>query len=44
MLEPGAKIPAFNLPDQSGRERKFKELAGARGLVFFAYPKDNTSG
>ena len=44
MLEPGAKLPAFSLPDQSGEEKKFKALAGPKGLVLFAYPKDNTSG
>ena len=44
MLEPGATIPAFSLPDQSGGEKNFKGLAGSKGLVLFAYPKDNTSG
>lgn len=37
-------IPAFELPDQSGRTRTFADLKGPQGLVLFAYAKDNTSG
>ena len=31
--EVGEKIPAFRLPDSSGRERTFADLTGLRGLV-----------
>jgi thioredoxin-dependent peroxiredoxin len=44
MLEEGDMIPKFSLPDQSGAERTFSDLAGPKGLVIYAYPKDNTSG
>ncbi|MBU2551358.1 MAG: peroxiredoxin [Proteobacteria bacterium] len=44
MLEPGDKIPAFDLPDQSGQARKLKDLVGKKGLVLYIYPRDNTSG
>ena len=44
MLSPGDQLPKFNLPDQSGREKKFTDLAGPKGLVLFVYSKDNTSG
>ena len=44
MLEPGAKMPAFELVDQSGKIKAWKDIAGPKGLVLFAYPKDNTSG
>lgn len=29
----GAKIPAFQLPDQSGTPRSLKDLSGPKGLV-----------
>lgn len=31
--EPGASIPAFELPDQTARLRNFENLRGPRGLV-----------
>lgn len=44
MFEQGNKIPAFSLADQSGDPRTFKDLCGGKGLILYAYPKDNTSG
>lgn len=44
MLKEGAKIPEFKLPDQSGEEKTFNDLKGKKGLVIYAYPKDNTPG
>ena len=29
----GARIPRFQLPDQSGRQRTYTDLKGPRGLV-----------
>lgn len=43
-MQPGEPIPAFTLPDQNGSPRAFADLTGPRGLVLFAYAKDNTSG
>jgi peroxiredoxin Q/BCP len=40
----GRKIPAFELPDQDGKTRTLKDLAGPKGLVLYAYPKDDTPG
>lgn len=31
--EIGTKIPAFTLPDQSGRERSLNDLTGPNGLL-----------
>jgi len=31
--EPGSKIPAFSLPDQTGQMRDFASLKGPKGLV-----------
>lgn len=44
MLEAGAKLPKIDLPDQEGKKRKLKDLAGPKGLILFVYSKDNTSG
>lgn len=44
MLSPKDKLPDFELPDQSGIPKSFKELAGPNGLILFVYSKDNTSG
>lgn len=44
MLGPGDKLPAFELPDQTGEARVLKDLSGPKGLVLFVYPKDMTSG
>lgn len=43
MLEVGKKAPAFNLPDQDGKNHKLSDYAGKWVLVYF-YPKDNTPG
>lgn len=43
LIEPGAKAPAFALPDQEGREHRLKDFAG-QPLVLYFYPKDLTSG
>ncbi|MEW5726177.1 MAG: peroxiredoxin, partial [Thermodesulfobacteriota bacterium] len=37
-------MPAFGLPDQTGRTRTFSDLTGPRGLVLYVYPKDSTPG
>ena len=44
MIEAGAEMPKFSLPDQSGEEKTYSDLAGPKGLVLFTYSKDNTSG
>lgn len=43
-MEEGRTIPAFELPDQNGTRRTVEDLAGPRGLVLYAYPKDATPG
>ena len=40
MLEPGAKMPAFSLPDQSGQKKKLNDLSGPQGLILFVYTKN----
>jgi len=42
-LQPGDKAPAISLPDQDGRTRDLKALAGQWVLVYF-YPRDDTPG
>lgn len=42
-LEPGAKAPAFSLPDQNGNTVTLKQFAGRKVLVYF-YPKADTPG
>ena len=44
MLDRGEPCPAFQLPDQTGALRSLRELMGRKGLVLYAYPKDNTPG
>lgn len=44
MLQTGDAFPDFELPDQDGRPRRLTDLAGAKGLVFYVYPKDDTPG
>jgi thioredoxin-dependent peroxiredoxin len=41
-LAVGDKVPAFELPDQTGRSVKFSELLGKGPIVLFFYPKDET--
>ena len=43
-MEKGTKLPALELPDESGAKRTVGDLAGERGLVLYAYPKDDTPG
>lgn len=43
-MEGGQTTPAFELPDQDGTRRTVKDLAGPKGLVLYAYPKDDTPG
>ncbi|MBF6567347.1 MAG: thioredoxin-dependent thiol peroxidase [Candidatus Binataceae bacterium] len=40
----GAKAPAFELPDGSGRSISLDELLKASNLVLYFYPRDMTSG
>ncbi|HEX2255041.1 MAG TPA: peroxiredoxin [Thermoanaerobaculia bacterium] len=40
----GDKLPELSLPDEAGRRRTLADLAGERGLVLYAYPKDDTPG
>jgi len=42
-LKVGDKAPDFSLPDQSGTTRSLKDFKGKK-LIFYFYPKDNTSG
>ncbi len=44
MLNQGDKLPKIDLPDQDGKKRKIKDLAGPSGLIIFVYSRDNTSG
>ncbi|MCI5051206.1 MAG: thioredoxin-dependent thiol peroxidase [Candidatus Pacebacteria bacterium] len=37
------KAPAFNIPDQKGKERGLEEFKGQKILLYF-YPKDMTPG
>jgi thioredoxin-dependent peroxiredoxin len=43
-MNPGDKLPELSLPDETGRRRTLADLAGERGLVLYAYPKDDTPG
>jgi hypothetical protein len=42
-MERGQRIPALELPDESGTKRTSATSPG-RGLVLYAYPKDDTPG
>jgi thioredoxin-dependent peroxiredoxin len=42
-LEPGAKAPAFALPDAAGTKVSLKDFAGRKVVVYF-YPADDTPG
>lgn len=44
MIDVGTKLPAFTLQDETGAERTFADLTRKKGLVIYAYPKDNTPG
>ena len=43
MLEVGTKAPVFSLPDQNGTIHTLEAYKGKK-VVFYFYPKDNTSG
>ena len=44
MLEPGATLPPFSLPDQTGEEQTLADITGPKGVILYVYPKDNTPG
>ncbi len=44
MLKEGDTLPTFKLPDESGKDKTFKDLVRKKGMVLYTYPKDNTSG
>ena len=44
MLKPGDKAPAFSLPDADMERASLERLIGARHLVIYFYPKDDTPG
>lgn len=37
-------MPLFSLPDQTGQAFNAREVVGAKPLVLFFYPRDNTPG
>lgn len=43
-VKEGDALPPFELPDQDGKRRTLDDLAGPKGLVLYAYPKDDTPG
>lgn len=43
MVAEGADAPAFNLPDQHGRQVSLESLRGSWVVLYF-YPKDDTPG
>lgn len=43
-MNQGDRLPDFRLPDETGTPRTVGDLAGPRGLVLYAYPKDDTPG
>jgi peroxiredoxin Q/BCP len=42
-LAPGAKAPAFTLPDADGNKVSLSDFAGSKVVVYF-YPRDDTPG
>jgi peroxiredoxin Q/BCP len=42
-LKSGDKAPAFDLPDQDGKEASLSDFRGRKVLLYF-YPKAGTSG
>jgi thioredoxin-dependent peroxiredoxin len=42
-LAPGAKAPAFSLPDADGNKVSLSDFAGQKVVVYF-YPRDDTPG
>lgn len=43
MLQPGDRMPDFEVLDQDGKTVNSKDLIGKKTIIYF-YPKDNTSG
>ncbi len=43
-MDAGQRFPELELPDQDGKVRTLTDLAGPKGLVLYAYPKDDTPG
>ncbi len=43
-VQTGDKAPDFTLPSQSGEQVRLQDRLGARVVVLYFYPKDNTSG
>ena len=43
MLQPGDKMPKFEVVDQDGNKVSSDDLIGKKTIIYF-YPKDNTSG
>ena len=43
-VQAGDKAPDFTLPSQSGEQVRLQDRLGARVVVLYFYPKDNTSG
>lgn len=44
MIDTGDRLPPFELPDQDGKKRTFRDLTGKSGLILYVYPKDDTPG
>jgi peroxiredoxin len=44
MLKPGDLAPSFSLPDADMERASLEHLVGARNLVIYFYPKDDTPG
>jgi peroxiredoxin len=44
MLKPGDKAPVFSLPNADMERVNLEQLIGARNLVIYFYPKDDTPG
>lgn len=44
MLQPGDKAPVFSLPDADMERVNLESMIGARNLVIYFYPKDDTPG
>jgi len=43
-VQAGDRAPDFELPDQSGRPVRLRDLLGQQAVVLYFYPKDGTPG
>ncbi len=43
LIEPSRRAPAFQLPDQNGKNHRLSEYRGQRVVLYF-YPEDDTEG